>query len=110
MLKRPESGVFSQLRTGMARVNSYLHKIGAVELNMCDCRQEEETIVHFLFRCPKRDVQRECRRQVDQTKMGEVSFFLGGKTASGGQKWAPNLQAVRAAIKFAISIGRLAAN
>ncbi|EXA32105.1 hypothetical protein FOVG_16682 [Fusarium oxysporum f. sp. pisi HDV247] len=30
--------------------------------------------------------------------MGNLSFFLGGKTAEDGHKWRPNLAAVRAAI------------
>jgi hypothetical protein len=30
--------------------------------------------------------------------MGNLSFFLGGKAASDDPKWAPTLQAVRAAI------------
>jgi hypothetical protein len=42
-----------------------------------------------------------------QTKMGNLSFFLGGKSASDGDKWAPDIQAVRATIKFAIATGRL---
>lgn len=46
-------------------------------------------------------------RNVDQGKVGNLSFFLGGKTAEDGYKWSPNLQAVRVAIKFAISTGRL---
>jgi hypothetical protein len=39
--------------------------------------------------------------------MGNLSFFLGGKAASDGPKWAPNLQAVRAAIRFALETKRL---
>ena len=42
--------------------------------------------------------------------MGNVSFFLGGKAAADGPKWAPNLQAVRAAIRFAMDTKRLDAN
>src|SRR5690349_6632936 len=37
----------SQPRTGMVRINSYLHNIGAAE-----------TMEHFLFRCTKWDAQR----------------------------------------------------
>ncbi|KAI7758835.1 hypothetical protein LZL87_013818 [Fusarium oxysporum] len=54
-LKRRESDILVQLRTGMARVNRYLHRIGAVETDTCDYGQEEETIDHFLFRCPRWD-------------------------------------------------------
>ncbi|OBS15728.1 hypothetical protein FPOA_13459 [Fusarium poae] len=48
-LKRRESDILVQLRTGMARVNRYLHRIGAAETDTCDCGQEEETVDHFLF-------------------------------------------------------------
>ncbi|RKK43701.1 hypothetical protein BFJ69_g18356 [Fusarium oxysporum] len=106
-LKRRESDILVQLRTGMARVNRYLHRIGAVETDTCDCGQEEETVDHFLFRCPRWDEQREHMRIVDREMMGNLSFFLGGKTAEDGHRWSPNLRAVRAAIKFATSTGRL---
>ncbi|KAI5456127.1 hypothetical protein BGZ63DRAFT_96006 [Mariannaea sp. PMI_226] len=35
-LKRREADMLSQLRTGMAGINSYLHRIGAAESDMCD--------------------------------------------------------------------------
>jgi hypothetical protein len=38
---------------------------------------------------------------------GNLSFFLGGKSPSDKQQWTPNLEAVRASIRFAISTGRL---
>jgi hypothetical protein len=49
-------------------------------------------------------------RRVGQTKIGNLSFFLGGKAESDGPKWAPDLQAVRAAIKFAMDTKRLDTN
>jgi hypothetical protein len=52
-LKRRESDILVQRRTGMAGVNKYLHRIGATETDTCDCGQEEETVDHFLFRCPR---------------------------------------------------------
>jgi hypothetical protein len=106
-LKRRESDILVQLRTGMARVNRYLQRIGAAETDTCDCGQEEETVDHFLFRCPRWDKQQEHMRNVDREMMGNLSFFLGGKTAEDGHKWRPNLAAVRAAIKFAKSTRRL---
>jgi hypothetical protein len=39
--------------------------------------------------------------------MGNLSYFLGGKAASDGDKWTPDMRAVRATIKFAIATGRL---
>ncbi|RYC78634.1 hypothetical protein BFJ63_vAg18491 [Fusarium oxysporum f. sp. narcissi] len=106
-LKRRESDILVQLRTGMARVNRYLHRIGAAETETCDCGQEEETLDNFLFRCTQWDEQREHMRKVDQAMIGNLSFFLGGKTADDGHRWSPDLGAVRAAIEFAISTGRL---
>ncbi|KAL9561263.1 hypothetical protein ACKAV7_014618 [Fusarium commune] len=105
-LKRRESDILVQLRTGMARVNRYLHRIGAAETDTCDCGQEEETVEHFLFRCPRWDEQREHMRNVDREMIGNLSFFLGGKTAEDGHRWSPNLGAVQAVIRFAISTGR----
>ncbi|KAJ4182449.1 hypothetical protein NW759_17756 [Fusarium solani] len=106
-LKRREADVLSQLRTGMARINSYLNKIGAAESDMCECGCASETMEHFLFRCSRWDTERQVMRQAGQSMLGNLSFFLGGKSASDGPKWAPNLEAVRAAVKFAMATGRL---
>ena len=40
---------------------------------------------------------------------GNLSFYLGGKSPSDDTKWSPNMQAVRATIRFAIATGRLEA-
>ncbi|KAJ3454423.1 hypothetical protein MRS44_018317 [Fusarium solani] len=107
ILKRQEADVLSQLRTGMARINSYLSKIGAAESDVCECGRAPETMEHFLFRCSRWDTEREGMRQAGQGMMGNLSFFLGGKSAADGSKWAPNLEAVRAAVRFAMATGRL---
>ncbi len=53
--------------------------------------------------------------EVDRTSDGmlqctgitrNLSFYLGGKSPSDDQKWTPNLEAVRASIRFAIATGR----
>jgi ribonuclease HI len=54
-LKRPEASILAQLRIGMARVNEYLHRIGAADTDKCSCGQATESIKHFLFRCTKWD-------------------------------------------------------
>ena len=81
-LKRREADVFAQLRTGMARINSHLCKIGAAESDMCECGRAPETMEHFLFRCARWETEREVMRQAGQNMMGNLSFFLGGKSAS----------------------------
>jgi hypothetical protein len=57
-LKWNEASVIAQLRTGMARLNRYLHQIGAVDNKQCNCSQSKETVEHFLFRCSKWDAYR----------------------------------------------------
>jgi hypothetical protein len=38
---------------------------------------------------------------------GSLSFFLGGKAPSDPVKWAPNISAVKAMVKYALSTERL---
>ncbi|KAM5529061.1 reverse transcriptase [Fusarium oxysporum f. sp. phaseoli] len=45
--------------------------------------------------------------QCVEEKRGNLSFHLGNKAASDGQIWTPNMDVVRASIKFAIVTGRL---
>ncbi|KJZ68274.1 hypothetical protein HIM_12336 [Hirsutella minnesotensis 3608] len=106
-LTRKEADILVQLRTGMSRLNGYLYAIGAKDSDLCDCGQAAETVDHFLFRCTKWIAQRNVLFEYARTKIGNLSFFLGGKAASDGDKWKPDLQAVRAAVKFAIETERL---
>jgi hypothetical protein len=48
-----EASILAQLRTGMARLNSYLFRIAAASTDQCTCGQAAETVEHFLFRCTK---------------------------------------------------------
>ena len=45
--------------------------------------------------------------QCTNTHRSNLSFYLGGKSASDGQFWTPDVDAVRATIQFAIATGRL---
>jgi endonuclease/exonuclease/phosphatase family metal-dependent hydrolase/ribonuclease HI len=106
-LKRKEASVLAQLRTGMSRLNGYLHRIGAVESDQCECGQALETIRHFLFRYTRWDAYRTQMLAQTDTRRGNLSFYLGGKAPSDPETWTPNTDAVRATIKFAIATGRL---
>ena len=44
---------------------------------------------------------------IQRTKMGNLSFFLGGKSGSDGEEWKPDVAAVPTTIKFAMATGRL---
>jgi ribonuclease HI len=105
-----EANVLAQLRTGMARLNAYLFNINAALSDQCDCGQARETVEHFLFRCQKWTAYRTEMLQCTDTRRGNISFYLGGKSPSDDQKWRPNLEAVRATIRFALATGRLDAN
>ncbi|OAA59246.1 hypothetical protein LEL_10854 [Akanthomyces lecanii RCEF 1005] len=105
--QRRESDVLIQLRTGMSRLNGYLHKIGAAASAKCGCGQAAETVEHFLFRCKRWKEERRIMLQYSRTKMGNLSFFLGGKATSDGDKWTPNMEAVKASVKFAMATRRL---
>lgn len=55
----PQSeGAISQLRTGYARLNEYLHKIGSKDTNQCLCG-EIETVTHYLQHCPNYQTERD---------------------------------------------------
>ena len=54
-LRRKEAAVLSQLRTGMSRLNGYLHGIRATDSDHCQCGTARETVKHFLVRCPRYD-------------------------------------------------------
>jgi hypothetical protein len=91
----------------MARLNTYLHRIGAAESDMCDCGQARETVQHFLFHCTKWSALRDGMIQCTETRRGDLSFYLGGKTLADTEPWTPVMKAVQATIKFAIATGRL---
>lgn len=106
-LKRKEANVLAQLRTGRIRLNGYLHQIGAAESDQCACGQAKETIEHFLFRCTLWTSHRAPMLQQTDTRRGSLSFYLGGKALSDPREWTPNINAVRATVKYAIATGRL---
>ena len=106
-LKRREAGVLAQLRTGATKLNGYLHRIGAAESDRCACGQAKETIKHFLFRCANWAMHRAHMLQQTETRRGSLPFYLGGKAASDPEQWTPNMNAVRATIKYALATGRL---
>ena len=106
-LKRKEAKVLAQLRTGMSHLNEYLYRIGAAESEICACGQAKETVKHFLFTCQRWITERSQLWSQSETRRGCLSFYLGGKNAAESMPWAPNIEAVRATIKYTITTGRL---
>jgi hypothetical protein len=108
-LTKAEASILAQLRTGMARLNGYLHRIGAAESAECECGTAVETVKHFLFRCPRWDRQRMGLVQRTETRRGCAGFFLGGKRRRDPADWKPDMAAVRATLQYAKATGRLEA-
>jgi exonuclease III/ribonuclease HI len=106
-LSRKEASTLAQLRTGMARLNTYLYRIRAETTDYCECGQAKETVDHFLFRCRRWTAQRTEMLQYTQTSRGNLSFYLGGKGPTDDEKWTPNMEAVKATIRFAMATNRL---
>ena len=106
-LARKQASSLAQLRTGMARLNSNLYRIGAAESDRCIRRRSKETIGDFLFRCSEWDMQRrELLAQIDMRRRN-LSLHLGGQTCEDSSEWTPNIAAAKATIKYAISTGQL---
>ena len=102
-----EASVLAQLRTGMVKLNAYLHQIKAEASDQCACGRARETIAHFLFRCTRWTEHRAGLLRCTETRRSNLSFYLGGKSPADTEKWTPNMEAVRATIRFAMATGRL---
>ena len=102
--------MLAQLRTGIARLNVYLHRINAAPTDQCECGQARETVDHFLFWCRRWSKQQTKMMQCTEIHRGNISFYLGGKLAGDDKNWTPNMDAVRATIRYTIATGRLDAN
>jgi hypothetical protein len=94
-------------RTGMARLNGYLYRINVAESDQCARGQARETVEHLLFRCQRWTVHWTETLQCTRTHRGNISLILGGKSPLNDQNWKPNVEAVRAAVRFANATGRL---
>ncbi|TQW01406.1 reverse transcriptase [Cordyceps javanica] len=84
--RRRERSALAQLRTDIARLNGYLHRIKAVPSEQCAYGQAKETVSHFLLHCPLWDEQRKELRACTSTRWDDLSHRLGGKSALDGPK------------------------
>ena len=92
--KRKEANMLAQPRTGMARLNGYLYRIGVAESDKCACGQIKETVKHFLFRCTKWTTHWTQMLQETNTRRSNLSFYLGGRSPSDTEPWTPSMDAV----------------
>ena len=111
-LSKKEASTLRQRRTGMARINSYLYRIGLSNTDQCECRTGKETVKHFLFLCPRWGHLRANVLQQMSARIGDISFCLGGRSKNpilDPSPWKPNIKSVQAAIQYANATKRLLA-
>ena len=86
-------------------------KTNAVESDQCKCGRGEESVDHFLFRCPRWSIFRGDIRRLAGRCWGDTSYLLGGWSGEpkdgDAAKWKPANEMVTATINFAIATGRL---
>jgi hypothetical protein len=92
--------------------------VGVVDEAKYSCGNDEETIRHLIFSCPRwTDERRELHETVG-ARLGDVSYLLGGwgsrKDVRPGQfldgpkeKWKSDMEVVKATIRFLEKTGRL---
>ncbi|KAJ5555849.1 hypothetical protein N7535_008280 [Penicillium sp. DV-2018c] len=114
-LSSHQASILNQLRTGHARLNSFLARIGASAEEKCSCGHATETVKHFLFECPNHEEARNELRECMSINYGDISLALGGRPKLSSitqnsvinNQWRPDLPTVRAAIRFAAATKRL---
>jgi hypothetical protein len=116
-LTSDQAATLIQARTGHCRLNRYLARIGLVESALCECERDEETIRHVILSCARWAEERRELRIVAKQRAGDGPFLLGGwgkKQDSKGQlvdrpkeKWRPDLEVVKATIRFLQQTRRL---
>jgi hypothetical protein len=84
----------------------------------CSCGDDEETIRHLILSCPRWTVERRELREAVGARSGDVPYLLGGwgsrkdvrtgRLLDGPQeKWKPDMEVVKATIRFFEKTGRL---
>ena len=88
---KPFSSILIQLRTGKIGLNDFLHRARVPNIEaLCECKEEEETIGHFLFKCPRWREQR--------------TLLNGLKTVKEALEGRENSEKV---VKYLLATGRL---
>ena len=72
-LPRKHTSILTQLRTAHAPLAKHLHRIGKADSPICpNCRQHDETVLHYLLQCPAHQEARNTMRE----KTGSLSQDL----------------------------------
>lgn len=117
-LTSDQTAILIQARIGHYRLNQNLSRIGVVDEAICSCGEDEETIRHLILSYPRWKAERRELREAVGARSGDVPYLLGGwgwrKDVRTGQfldgpkeKWKPDIEAVKATIRFLEKTGRL---
>jgi len=89
--------LFSRLRTGYIKLNSYLNKKGFTTSSLCDTCTQEETVEHFLLHCKQYNVYRQ--NMIDQLLQLGVTDLKLAKLLSGNN-FQPVVDYINATNRF----------
>ena len=73
----------TQVLTGHSKLNSHMHKINKISSPMCNCKEEEETVEHFIYRCPNHALLR--KKLIKIYKQINIDFHT---TRNYGTSWS----------------------
>jgi ribonuclease HI len=117
-LTSDQTAILIKARTGHCRLNQYLSRIGLVNEAKCSCGNDEETIKHLILSYSRYTEERRELREAVGARSGDVPYLLGGwssrkdvrtgRLLDGPQeKWKPDMEVVKATIRFLEKTGRL---
>jgi ribonuclease HI len=79
-LTRRQTSLLVQLRTGHLPLNQYLYRINRSDTPLCPtCKQERESVTHFLLDCPTYKRERYLMRLAVGPNSRNFQFLLGEK-------------------------------
>jgi hypothetical protein len=117
-LRAIQAGNGANTGRALLSLNQYLSRIGLVDEAKGSCGNDEETIRHLILSCPRWTVERRELREAVGARSGDVPYLLGGwssrKDVRTGrlldgpkEKWKPDMEAIKATIRFLEKTGRL---
>jgi ribonuclease HI len=117
-LSSDEASILVQARTEHCGLNACLFRKKLADSPTCECGRGDETVRHVLLHCERWAEARKALREAAGDRWGDASYLLGGwsgrkdiktgKLVDGPrERWKPNLEVVRASIRFLYQTGRL---
>lgn len=109
-LSKADAAILSRARTGKTALADYMHFIGVVDSELCECGRKED-LEHVLFRCQKWNELRPIAMSDQQSShWGNLSYYLGGKPPNAQEHWSPIMSVVNLTINFIKATGLFDSN